>query len=78
MPYPPETSDFHYEIELVVAIGREGFDVSREAALDLVFDYGVGIDLTRRDLQLEARGKGRPLGLGQGVRSVGALRRCIV
>jgi fumarylpyruvate hydrolase len=65
VPYPPETSDFQYEIELVVAIGREGFDVSREAALDLVFGYGVGIDLTRRDLQLEARDKGRPWDWGK-------------
>ncbi len=67
VPYPPETSNFHYEIELIVAIGREGFEVSREAALDLVFGYGVGIDLTRRDLQFEARDKGRPW-IGQGVR----------
>jgi fumarylpyruvate hydrolase len=65
VPYPPDTSDFHYEIELVVAIGREGFDVSREAALDLVFGYGVGIDLTRRDLQSEARDKGRPWDWGK-------------
>jgi len=40
VPYPSETSDLQYEIELVVAIGRQGFDVSREAALDLVFGYG--------------------------------------
>jgi len=65
VPYPPETSDFQYEIELVVAIGRQGFDVGREAALDLVFGYGVGIDLTRRDLQLEARDKGRPWDWGK-------------
>ncbi|MEH2561532.1 fumarylacetoacetate hydrolase family protein [Bradyrhizobium sp. AZCC 2289] len=65
VPYPPETGNFQYEIELVVAIGREGFDVSREAALDLVFGYGVGIDLTRRDLQLEARNKGRPWDWGK-------------
>jgi fumarylpyruvate hydrolase len=65
VPYPPETSDFQYEIELVVAIGREGFDISREAALNLVFGYGVGIDLTRRDLQLEARDKGRPWDWGK-------------
>ncbi|WP_420831336.1 fumarylacetoacetate hydrolase family protein [Bradyrhizobium acaciae] len=65
VPYPPETSDFQYEIEFVVAIGREGFDVGREAALDLVFGYGVGIDLTRRDLQLEARDKGRPWDWGK-------------
>jgi fumarylpyruvate hydrolase len=72
VPYPPETSDFQYEIELVVAIGRQGFDVGREAALDLVFGYGVGIDLTRRDLQLEPRDKGRPWDWGKGVRPVGA------
>jgi hypothetical protein len=71
VPYPPGTSNFQYEIELVVAIGREGFEVGREAALDLVFGYAVGIDLTRRDLQLEAR-EGASLGLGQGVRPVGA------
>ncbi|WP_315832048.1 fumarylacetoacetate hydrolase family protein [Bradyrhizobium prioriisuperbiae] len=65
IPYPPETSNLHYEIELIVAIGREGFDVSREAALDLVFGYGVGIDLTRRDLQFEARDKGRPWDWGK-------------
>src|SRR6201996_8771312 len=65
VPYPPETSDFQYEIELVVAIGRQGFDVGREAALDLVFGYGVGIDLTRRDLQPEARDKGRPWDWGK-------------
>ena len=65
VPYPPETSNFHYEVELIVAIGREGFDVSREAALDLVFGYGVGIDLTRRDLQFEARDKGRPWDWGK-------------
>jgi Fumarylacetoacetate (FAA) hydrolase family len=73
VPYPPETSDFQYEIELVVAIGREGFDVSREAALDLVFGYGLGIDLTRRDA-VGSEGQGASLGLGQGVRSVGAAR----
>lgn len=65
VPYPPETSNFHYEIELIVAIGREGVGVSREAALDLVFGYGVGIDLTRRDLQFEARDKGRPWDWGK-------------
>lgn len=65
VPYPPETQNFHYEIELIVAIGREGFDVRREAALDLVFGYGVGIDLTRRDLQFEARDKGRPWDWGK-------------
>jgi fumarylpyruvate hydrolase len=63
--YPPETSNFHYEIELVVAIGREGFEIRREDALAHVFGYGVGIDLTRRDLQFEARDKGRPWDWGK-------------
>jgi len=65
VPYPPETSNFHYEIELVVAIGREGFEISRDAALDHVFGYAVGLDLTRRDLQFEARDKGRPWDWGK-------------
>jgi fumarylpyruvate hydrolase len=65
IPYPPQTNNLHYEIELIVAIGREGFNVNREAALDLVFGYGVGIDLTRRDLQFEARDKGRPWDWGK-------------
>jgi fumarylpyruvate hydrolase len=65
VPYPPETSNLHYEIELVAAIGQEGANVPVERALDLVWGYGVGIDLTRRDLQLEARDKGRPWDFGK-------------
>jgi fumarylpyruvate hydrolase len=65
IPYPPETNNFHYEIELIVAISREGFEINRETALDYVFGYGVGIDLTRRDLQFEARDKGRPWDWGK-------------
>jgi fumarylpyruvate hydrolase len=65
VPYPPETANLHYEIELIVAIGREGFEISREAALGHVFGYSVGIDLTRRDLQFEARDKGRPWDWGK-------------
>ncbi|MBF9234867.1 fumarylacetoacetate hydrolase family protein [Microvirga alba] len=65
IPYPPETSNFHYEIELVVAIGTAGENVPVEKALDLVYGYAVGIDLTRRDLQLEARDKGRPWDWGK-------------
>lgn len=60
VPYPPETANLHHEIELVVAIGSEGSNVPVEAALDLVWGYAVGIDLTRRDLQNEARDMGRP------------------
>jgi fumarylpyruvate hydrolase len=65
IPYPPETKNFHYEIELIVAIGREGFNIPRESALAHVFAYGVGIDLTRRDQQFEARDKGRPWDWGK-------------
>jgi fumarylpyruvate hydrolase len=65
VPYPPETSNLHYEIELVVAIGAEGADVPPERALDLVFGYAVGIDLTRRDLQTQAKDAGRPWDWGK-------------
>jgi len=65
IPYPPETSNLHYEIELVVAIGKEGFDVAAGDALSLVYGYAVGIDLTRRDLQIAARDKGRPWDWGK-------------
>ena len=66
IPYPPETSNFHHEIELVVAIGAGGADIAVEAALDHVFGYGVGIDLTRRDLQTQAKDAGRPWDWGKG------------
>jgi fumarylpyruvate hydrolase len=65
IPYPPETANYHYEAELVIAIGKEGAGVSTVAALDLVFGYAVGLDMTRRDLQLEARDKGRPWDTGK-------------
>jgi len=58
--YPSRTENLHHEIELVVAIGKAGQDVSPDAALDLVFGYAVGVDLTRRDLQAAAKGKGQP------------------
>ena len=66
VPYPPETSNFHYEIELIVAIGTGGANIPKEQALEHVFGYGVGIDLTRRDLQLQAREQGRPWDWGKG------------
>jgi fumarylpyruvate hydrolase len=59
VPYPPMTKNLHYEIELVVAIGKAGTNVQPHAALDLVYGYAVGIDLTRRDLQLQARDWGK-------------------
>ncbi|ABL68289.1 fumarylacetoacetate hydrolase family protein [Paracoccus denitrificans] len=65
IPYPPQTADFHYEIELIVAIGQDGANVSVEGARELIWGYGVGIDLTRRDLQLQARDMGRPWDWGK-------------
>jgi fumarylpyruvate hydrolase len=58
--YPPRTADLHHEIELVVAIGRGGADISRTEALDFVWGYGTGIDMTRRDLQAHAKQRGQP------------------
>jgi fumarylpyruvate hydrolase len=66
VPYPPRTADFHYEIELVVAIGRAGRDVAPARALDWVFGYAAGNDLTRRDLQTAAKKKGQPWDTGKG------------
>ena len=66
IPYPPQTANLHYEIELVVAIGAGGTDIAPGRALDHVWGYGVGIDLTRRDLQLAARELGRPWDWGKG------------
>ena len=66
IPYPPRTADLHHEIELVVALGRGGADIAKESALDHVLGYAAGIDLTRRDLQSEARKVGRPWDLSKG------------
>jgi fumarylpyruvate hydrolase len=63
--YPPMTLDFHHEIELIVAIGTGGRNIPLTSALDHVFGYAVGLDMTRRDLQLDARDKGRPCELGK-------------
>jgi len=60
VPYPPLTENLHHEIELVVAIGKAGANVSPAQALDLVWGYGVGVDLTRRDLQDVAKKMSRP------------------
>src|SRR4030081_354746 len=57
--YPPRTENLHHEIELVVALKTGGKDVAVENALDLVFGYAVGVDMTRRDLQAAARDKGQ-------------------
>jgi fumarylpyruvate hydrolase len=58
--YPPKTTNLHYEVELVVALGAGGADVPVERALDLVLGYAVGVDLTRRDLQSAAKDKSQP------------------
>lgn len=66
VPYPPATTDLHHEVEMVVAIGREGVDIEQSAALEHVFGYAVGIDLTRRDLQAAAKAKGLPWDTAKG------------
>jgi fumarylpyruvate hydrolase len=67
VPYPPETKDYHYEMELVLVVGRPGFRVSAERAHELIYGYACGLDMTRRDLQLAARDKGRPWDLGKDI-----------
>ena len=78
IPYPPKTTNFQHEIELVLAIGRGGADIDTANALDHVYGYAVGLDMTRRDLQLEARDKGRPWEFGKSFSTsapIGAIRR---
>ena len=66
IPYQPQTKDLQHEVELVAAIAKGGANIAREAALGHVFGYGVGIDLTRRDLQQDAKDKKRPWDWGKG------------
>jgi fumarylpyruvate hydrolase len=65
--YPPQTANFHHEMELVVVIGAPGFNVAVEDADKLIYGYACGLDMTRRDLQLVARDQGRPWDLGKDV-----------
>ncbi|HKW82896.1 MAG TPA: fumarylacetoacetate hydrolase family protein [Burkholderiaceae bacterium] len=65
--YPPQTGNYHYEMELVVVIGKPGFRVAADQAGELVYGYACGLDMTRRDLQLAAREQGRPWDLGKDV-----------
>ena len=60
VPYPQGTMDFHHEMEFVVAIGAAAFEIPVERALDVVFGYAAGLDMTRRDLQAAAKAKGKP------------------
>ncbi len=64
--YPPQTEDFQHEIELVVAIGRDGAGIEEGATLEHVFGYAAGIDMTRRDLQAVAKKAGRPWTMAKG------------
>ena len=66
IPYPVKTRDYQHEIEMVVALKGGGSDVPVAKALDLVFGYAVGLDMTRRDIQGEAKKMGRPWDMGKG------------
>ena len=66
VPYPPQTANLHYEIEMVVALGGGGADIPVAGALDHVFGYAAGIDLTRRDLQAAAKKAGQPWDMAKG------------
>ncbi|MDY7540622.1 fumarylacetoacetate hydrolase family protein [Undibacterium sp. RTI2.1] len=66
MPYPGMTNNLHYEVELVVAIGKGGKNITVEAAAGHVWGYAVGLDMTRRDLQAESKDQGRPWDTAKG------------
>jgi fumarylpyruvate hydrolase len=78
LPFPPRTGGLHHEVELVIALSAGGKDVPAPAAPAMVFGYAVGIDLTRRDLQAEAKKAGRPWDMAKGFdhsAPIGALTR---
>lgn len=66
LPFPPRTANLHHEVELVIALGKGGRNIAVSDAAALIFGYAVGIDLTRRDLQAEAKKAGRPWDLSKG------------
>ena len=66
VPYPSATNNLHYEVELVIALGKGGKNIAADAALDCVYGYAVGIDFTRRDLQAAAKSAGRPWDAAKG------------
>lgn len=66
VPYPPVTHELHHEVEMVIALGKGGPDIDAGDALDCVFGYGVGLDLTRRDLQAAMKAKGLPWDVAKG------------
>jgi len=65
IPYPMATSNYHHELELVVAIGTSGVNIAAERAQSLIYGYAVGLDMTRRDLQSDMREKKRPWDIGK-------------
>ena len=65
--YPPQTNNYHFEMELVLVIAKAGFEIKAEDAHEHIFGYACGLDMTRRDLQLVARDKGRPWDLGKDI-----------
>lgn len=75
VPYPPGTSNFHHEMELVLAIGSPVFDVDRKEAQSAIFACGCALDMTRRDLQLSERKKQRPWSLGKDVENSAVFAR---
>ena len=66
LPYPTLTQNFHHEIELVVAIGKAGKNISAKDAHEYIFGYAIGLDMTRRDLQNDMKKQGRPWCIGKG------------
>ncbi len=66
IPYPPATNNYHYETELVLAIGKEGRNISSEEAAEYIYGYAIGFDMTRRDLQSVSGGLGHPWDTGKG------------
>jgi fumarylpyruvate hydrolase len=66
MPYPTLTSNLHHEVELVVAIGKGGSRIKATDAMQHIYGYAVGLDMTRRDLQNDMKKQGRPWGIGKG------------
>jgi fumarylpyruvate hydrolase len=65
IPYPPMTSNYHYELELVVALQKGGRDIPAADALDHIYGYGIGLDMTRRDLQMDLGKSGLPWEVGK-------------
>ena len=65
IPYPPATTNYHHEVELVVAIGKAGFELAANDALSVVYGYACGLDMTRRDLQVASRESKGPWDIGK-------------